>query len=289
MIWNQTKHRRYAQIADYITSLGIYYLAFLISGWLHKYNEEIFPPIIEISNIDIFFAFFFPFLTVMIFHYQKAYNYQRFTSLSREFIIIIKVVNVNIVLNILTIFLLKLSETPRTLFIVYYVLAIIIFMTEKISLFYLASYIRKKGGNRKRILLVGTGNRTSNFIKTVNKNFGWGLDIIGILSSDEKLVGKKIDEIPIIGNYSDMNNILRKYNPEEVIITISTKKFEDITRIVNACQLQGVQVRLNSDFFGKVTENLKIDNIYGLNIVSFNISQQDELKLVIKRTIDFIV
>jgi len=289
MIWSASKHRVYAQVADFVTSLGVFFLAYLVSLALHRWNNEIFPPDMTPTKFDVFLAVFFSSLMVAIFEFYKAYNYQRFTSLSREVIIILKVLNLNTLLSISVIFFLKLSQTPRTYFIVYYILAILVFIAEKFTLFYIASLVRKKGANRNKVIMVGTGKRTVDFILTAREHIGWGLDIIGILSSNDRMIGEKIEGVTVLDNYSDIHNVLKRYNPEEVVITISTKRFEEITKIVDACQLQGVQVRLNSDFFGRITKNFKVDNLYGLNIISFNVSQSEELKLMIKRLFDFVL
>jgi exopolysaccharide biosynthesis polyprenyl glycosylphosphotransferase len=279
----------YAQVADFVTSLGVFFLAYLAALGLHEWNENFFPPDMTPDKFDVFLAVVFSVVMVGVFEFYKAYNSQRFTSLSREAILVLKVVNLNTLLSISIIFFLKLSSTPRTYFIVYYVLAVVVFIAEKFALFYVASLVRKKGANRNKVILVGTGKRTADFILTAREHIGWGLDIVGILTSNDRMVGEKVEGVPVLENYADINNVLKRYNPEEVIVTLSTKRFQDITKIVDACQLQGVQVRLNSDFFGKFTRNFKFDNLYGLNIISFNISHSGEFKLMIKRVIDVII
>lgn len=286
MIWSASKHRVYAQAADFVTSLAVFFLAYLVSLGLHNWNESLFPPDMSPDKFDLFLAVFFSGLLIAIFEFYKAYNYQRFTSLSREVVLVLKVVTLFTLVSISIIFFLKLSQTPRTYFIVFYVLALVIFIAEKFTLFYIAALVRKKGANRNKVILVGTGQRTVDFIQTAREHIGWGLDFIGILSSNDRMIGEKIEGVPVLDNYSDIHNVLKRFNPEEVIITISTKKFDEITKIVDACQLQGVQVRLNSDFFGRITKNFKLDNLYGLNIVSFNISHSGDFKLMIKRMID---
>ena len=98
-----------------------------------------------------------------------------------------------------------------------------------------------------------------------------------------------VDEFVEVGPGKVLLGLLKRINPEEVIITLSTKKFENISKIVDSCQLQGIQVRLYSDFFGKFTRNFKIDNIFGLNIISFNDIHHSEMDLYIKRILDIII
>jgi exopolysaccharide biosynthesis polyprenyl glycosylphosphotransferase len=164
-----------------------------------------------------------------------------------------------------------------------------LFFIEKTLLFYFAAHFRKIGKNRKRVLIIGTGPRTDNFIDIVNDHFSWGLDIIGIISGQPELIGKDFHGKKILDDYSDFDSILKKYNPEEVIITLSINKFREIRNILEECEIQGVQVRINSDFLGKITKNMRIDNVFGLNLVSFTLIQQKDFELFIKRLLDIVI
>jgi exopolysaccharide biosynthesis polyprenyl glycosylphosphotransferase len=96
--------------------------------------------------------------------------------------------------------------------------------------------------------------------------------------------------IKVLDTYDHLQEVLAKINPEEVIITISTTKFDQIRGILEVCETEGVQVRLNSDFFGQITTAwvLTVDNVYGLNIISFNMLRHSHWQLFAKRLIDII-
>jgi exopolysaccharide biosynthesis polyprenyl glycosylphosphotransferase len=224
----------------------------------------------------------------ILFNQQKAYSYQRFTSLLREFSIVIKVCFTGSLLSLAVFYLFGLKDLPRTIFILFFFVSLLLFIVEKSFLFYVAAVIRQKGKNRKRIVLIGTGTRARHFIEVVRNNFHWGLDIVGLLTGDKENVGYEVLGVKIIGHYDNIEEILKTFNPEEVIITISTKRFDQIRDILEACEREGVAVRLNSNFFGYITKNVTVDNIFGLSIISFNMVSQSELELFIKRIMDII-
>ena len=134
---------------------------------------------------------FMALVSVWLFNYYGAYNYQRFTSLSTEYTVILKVSIVTIIIAIAVTFFLGAKNLPRTVFIISSLTLTLLYIMEKSVMYFIAGYIRRKGRNRKRVLVVGTGTRAKRFIETVNNNFNWGLDIIGLLTGDTEKVGNK--------------------------------------------------------------------------------------------------
>ena len=157
-----------------------------------------------------------------------------------------------------------------------------------VFLYFIANYIRKKGKDRKRVILIGTGTRAKKFIEVVNKNFSWGLDIIGLLTGDEEKIGEIIMGVKVIDKYNNIEHILKEINPEEIIVTISTKRFDKLRDVFEICEKEGVRIRLNSDFFGKLVKNIKVDKVFGLNILTIDMINNSEFELFLKRLIDII-
>jgi len=288
MIWRSSYHRRIAQITDFLTALVGFFISYFIAILLNKNYPAYFPPKLGIRESYFFTIALISLLFVFLFNKQKAYSYQRFTSLLKEYTIVFKVTFIGFLITIASFFLLGEKEVPRTIFIVYLIISLILFLIEKTFLFYMASYIRRKGRNRKRVIVIGTGTRARNFISTVKNNFHWGLDIVGLLTGDFETVGHEVEGIKVIDHYNNIQHILKTVNPEEIIITISTKRFDQIRDVLEICEREGVVVRLNSDFFGHITKNVTIDNVFGLSMISFNMVSQPEIGLFLKRVLDII-
>lgn len=288
MIWRSRYHYRLAQAADFITGVLSFIAAYYVAAAMHNYEPLRFTSIGEIKSSYIYLILFISIIFIFLFDQQKAYSYQRFTSLLREYTIVLKVCFLGSLLTISSIFLFGYKHLPRTYLIAFSLISILFFLIEKTIISYLASYIRKRGKDRKKVVLIGTGTRASNFINVVKDNFEWGLDIVGLLTGDNENVGKEVLGIKIIDHYCNIKNVLKTINPDEVIITISTKRFDQIRDVLEICEKEGVVVRLNSDFFGHITKYVSVDNVFGLSIISFSMVNQSELEAIIKRFIDIL-
>jgi len=288
MIWRPASHRRFAQLADFITCILSCLIAYLIWSYLHDKFPSIVNRVITFENQQILLIILFSIIYLFIFNQFKAYSYQRFTSLEKEFLIVFKTNIIGFIISICILFITGHGSIPRTIFIVGFIVVTSSFLIQKTIMFKIASIIRSKGKDRKRILLIGTGTCAEKFISTVNNKLGWGLDIIGLVSMDEENIGREFYGKLVLGKLEDLVQILKKLNPDEVIITSSLNNFEIYRSTIEKCETEGVQVRIISDLFTIFTKEIRFDQIYGFNILSLSSIRQSEIQIYLKRIIDII-
>jgi len=286
-MWRPLSHRRFLQLLDYLTIWFGYLFAFFFKDLLLLFSPKLFTFNIAISMQFLIANSFTSLIYLFLLNYFNAYSFQRFTSVQHELLLIFKVTFLGLFANFIILYFFG-YYFPRIFTVIVLFSTFLSLAIQKYLLFILANYIRKKGKNRKRIIIIGTGTRCEQFIKTINSKFQWGLDIIGIVSIDNKNVGASFYDSKVIGVISDLIEIIREKNPEEVIITLSSKNFNHIRQILEICEMEGIQVRLTSDFISHITKNVRFDNIYGIRIMSLYMVQQREIDQLIKRTFDII-
>jgi len=286
VIWRSQRNKRFAQIADFITVVIGFIIGFLLWELIIKEDFQYFI----LRRYYIYQLIISASLFIYLLSKNGAYSYQRFTSLLTEFSNILKASYISFLILITLAFLVSEKEIPRSLVVIIFVVITLLLIIEKTFVYQLAAQLRRRGLDRKRIILVGTGTRAREFIEKVDKNFSWGLDIIGLITGDKEKVGTNLLGVKILEHYDNFERIVKTINPEEVIITISTKRFDQIRKLLDTCESAGISVRLNSDFFGQLTKKyVTIDNVFGLNIISFNFTNQNELQKFMKRLMDIVV
>ena len=287
MLWRPTYHKRIAQLGDGITTAASFVLAYFIWDKFRTLTNIGLP--IQIRRDMLWIILGLSVIWVIIFTKQNAYSYQRFTSLNKEIKIVIKTTFLGMLAFFALNFLFRFGYIPRSYIIIFAGVNFLSLCLEKVALFYIANVVRGRGANRKKLLVVGTGKRAENFIKTVEDNLSWGLDIVGLLSGDKSKVGLDFYGHRVIGGNDETENVLHQNPVDEVIICVSTKRFDQIRDILECCEREGVQVRLNSDFFGKLAKRVRVDHIYGLPIISFISTPDNEWALYIKRLMDILI
>lgn len=210
MIWRSSYHRRIAQAADFFTGFSCYGLSYMLWRAFHGAYPSLFPTNIELGWHFIFIGTIFSLVFVILFDVHKAYSYQRFTSLESEYSIVARVSLLAVLIDVFVAYALGYdTELRRTFFALSVLVTLVGFLAEKTLLFFVAAIVRKKGRNRKRVLLLGTGTRAKQFIDKVNMNFSWGLDIVGLLTGDLEKVRQEFYGVKVLDTFFNIERVLK--------------------------------------------------------------------------------
>lgn len=284
MIWRPTYHKRLAQAADALTTAGSFVVAFFIWDKFRRLTDISFP--IRVTAYEIAVIIGFSLLWVIIFNRLGAYSYQRFTSLWKEYTNVAKTTFIGVGVFFAAHYFLRFGQIPRTYIIAFCFVNLLFLALDKTALFYVANELRKKGISRKRVLIVGNGDKTREFIEIVKKNIGWGLDIVGIVKEEADSLTYGTSGVKILGTYEDIELLLYDNIIDEVIVCVPIDQFGLIRKVIECCEREGVQIRIYSDFFGRLVKKIRVDQPYGMNIISLMATQDDEFNLYIKRFLD---
>ena len=287
MIWRPAFHNFIVQMADALTTLVSFWLAYHLWSLVIR----LWPVLLNGGMVSFDHAYFMIMMAsaiiwVLIFRSQGAYSYQRFTSFVTEIKIIGKTVFAGVLILIALLFVFRTVYFPRTLVVLFLVVNFSLLTMEKLLLFVIAKVVRERGKNRKIVLVVGTGDQTRRFVEAIGEHFAWGLDIVGFLGPAREDVGQEIFGKKILGTFDDIVGVMHTHHLDEVIITVSTRRMEVIRQVLDTCEREGVQVRIISDFLGSIAKRFRADVIYELPIISISYIPKNPLALTIKRAMD---
>ena len=283
-------HRLIVQTADGLATL----LSFVATYYLWEVLRKVYPTLplgneIRIENIHVVLMFLTVIIWVALFQYFGAYSFQRFTSFTTEIKIILKTVALGTLSLVLVLFLTRPGYVPRSILGLYVLVNLGILILEKLLLFHVAQIMRRRGIDRKTILVVGTGNQARKFLEVIKENFSWGFDIVGFLDVNGKKVGRQIFGHPILGSFADIIPVLHAHTLDEVIIAVSTGRLGEVKRIIEVCEQEGVQVRIISDFLGREAKRFRADVVYELPVISISYVPRNQAALAVKRTMDIVI
>ena len=289
MLWRPTYHRRVVQLADAVTTAFSFIVAYFVWRWAKIIFSWVPGREIEITHDLYWKIVVFAIIWVLVLTKLGAYTYQRFKSLRREMKLVAEASAVSTLILLAANFIFRFEYIPRTYIGIFLVVNFLSLAGEKLILFNIAKEIRKRGKNRKKVLVVGSGMKAKNFIETVEKNLEWGLDIVGLVAENGSFFGAELYGKKILGTNSEIEKILHQYPVGEVIICTSGMEMGKVEAVLETCEREGVQIRVNSDFFGGLAKKVTIDEVYGLSIISFTTIPDNEWALYLKRFIDILV
>ncbi len=148
--------------------------------------------------------------------------------------------------------------------------------------------LRAKGFNQKHMLMIGYSAAAEGFIQRNNDNPEWGYHILGLLDDDLER-GTVVDGVNVLGDLSDLRNILAGNDFDEIMVTLPLDKYEYLKPVVNICEKSGVHTMFVPDYQNIIPTTPYTEDLEGLPVVHIrHVPLTSLFNATVKRTIDLI-
>jgi UDP-GlcNAc:undecaprenyl-phosphate GlcNAc-1-phosphate transferase len=98
---------------------------------------------------------------------------------------------------------------------------------------------RDRGGSR--IVIVGAGRTGRSMLRELRETPGER--VVGFVDDDPRLRGRRLQGVKVLGGMSDLPRVLRRSEPDSVLVTIPNAPRERLDDVVAACADAGVSCR----------------------------------------------
>jgi exopolysaccharide biosynthesis polyprenyl glycosylphosphotransferase len=187
------------------------------------------------------------------------------------------------------IFLFKLQFVSRIFFVIYVIISLAFMLLEKIVVFFVMHYVRKQGYNYRRLLIVGTGRRATNFIKKIQSHPEWGLKILGAIDDEPYREIDKVGNVGVIGILENLPQILHTNAIDEVVFVVPRSRLNYMENAINVCETEGVKATVAVDLFDLKIARSHQTELEGIPLLTFETTVAKESQLFIKRAMDVVI
>ncbi len=105
----------------------------------------------------------------------------------------------------------------------------------------------------KRLLIMGAGDAGEIALREIKNNSNLGYIPVGFIDDNIQKIGRRIHGIPILGARKQLDSVVRKYNIEEILITVPSADPVRLHEIIIDCQSTGAAVRVMPRSFDLAT------------------------------------
>ena len=176
----------------------------------------------------------------------------------------------------------------RRLTIVFYVFSIFFTTLERNCIRLTLRRLRKKGYNRRQVLLVGFSDAAKGYIDRVLTNPEWGYEIRGILD-DTMEWGSSYHSVMVIGKVSDLEELLKLASLDEIAITLPLSHYSGLKKIVQICEKSGVHTKFIPDYFSVIPTIPYMEDLGGLPAINIRHVPLTEFhNAALKRAVDIL-
>ena len=175
---------------------------------------------------------------------------------------------------ILGIFMLKIQLTRSVLFL-FAAISVVTVLTKE-ELWQLIHRSRMTRADlQKRLILLGTGEETGEMLKRIGGGQDNSFRVVQEFDINRKPIG-------------DLVKHLHEHSANVVLISAGHTKFDVIEQVINACELEGVEVWLAADFFNTQIARTAVDDFHGVPLLVFHTTPTASLQGLAKQGIDFV-
>lgn len=256
-------------VLDIIAIAGAFSLAY----WL-RFMSDIFRRFVTPDEATYATMLGVTVATVLTtFYFSKLYSLRRGASRVDEFYRIAGAVSMGTVLS-LAVNSLILGDRfvySRQILLMGWVMAIVFVTIGRLLYSVLVGELRKRGVDRSRVLVVGTGPTAAIVIDRLRQHNTLGYQVVGVL--DDLKAGHApnpyIGDVPMLGDISTIREQVRRHGVSLVIVALRGASDKELREIIELLQDESVSIKIYPDAFQLMTENeVSVGELSGLPLVS---------------------
>ena len=146
----------------------------------------------------------------------------------------------------------------------------------------LLSRLRRSGSAARNVLIVGTGQAGTRIGRYLRQQPLF-YRLVGFLDDTP---GVPIGEVPVIGPLSDLGDVIRARNVDEVIIALPDGEEERVIDLIGVCLYLDVMWKVMPGVLGLALDRTALDQVDGLPLISPRGTQVIGLSWLLKRGFD---
>lgn len=267
---------------------GIIIIASYIAAWYIKFRTTLFANEGNALSRNTYFAALIIIVPLYLILYAvfQFYTSKRTHSIRYETNNILKANVIGLLAFLTILYIVKQQHYSRTMLFIFFGLNIFNEALLRILIRKTLVYMRKKGLNIKRVLLVGYSRAAQGYIDRVESNPQWGYQVSGILD-DNVEKGTEYKGIKVLGSIHSLPEILPMNIMDEIAITLSLSEYSKFESIVNLCEKSGVHTQFIPDYNHVIPTQPYTEDLQGLPVINIRyVPLNNTINAAMKRIVD---
>lgn len=186
-------------------------------------------------------------------------------------------------------FLLQWGFFPRTLIVLFAVVAWSSMFATRIVMLRAAALIRRRRTGGHQILLVGTGPAAAEVFQAIREERTFGFEVVGFLRETPASPSPDWAPQPVFGDLSRLRDVLNRQVVDTVMFALEDTDEEALGDAIAVCEERGARVSIAMFPFRHVSPRMTLENLEGIPMLTFAKTPTNEVKLLLKRSIDVFV
>ena len=274
-----------------ILDIFVLFTSFVVSMYMLRKDPSLgFVEFINVAQELILGFFLVSIIFIVIFYYNGLYRLNIVLSRASHLTHILKALYygaLNIVLASIIIESSQIIESRLLIFLVILVAlpSLYIIRTELMRRLYL---MFSSSGFRRNILILGDGKSGKLLAAKLMYENPIGLEVVGFVDDDKQIGEEVVSDAKVIGRFNEIENIIKKYHVDELIVAIDDESHDKLLEIIDVCKKLDVMVRITSELFDVVGEKVATEKYADIPVIDVSSHYNNVITLSLKRIFDIV-
>jgi FlaA1/EpsC-like NDP-sugar epimerase len=118
----------------------------------------------------------------------------------------------------------------------------------------------------KRVLIFGAGDAGELIVRDMKHNAWYGYQPIGFIDDDQGKVGHRIHGVPVLGTREDLPRILKRYQPQEVLLAIPRAEPVAVRAVVRSLERFKIPIKTLPNLRDVIDGKTELSQIRNLSV-----------------------
>ena len=198
----------------------------------------------------------------------------------------LKVVGLGLVFFVAAIFVFKLGFVARTFVVLFGAVQLVSLLLGRILIMELVSTFRRKSVDGHRVLVVGRGEQSVAFARSLRTGAPWNNKLIGHVEVPNDFSVPEAQ--PVVGQLRELDKILDAQPIDEVVFAVPDQPPETFEEALRHCEERGVDVLLTMPPDVPRAGKIEVAQVtgYDLPMIGMRRTPTSEGRLLLKRLLD---
>ncbi len=160
---------------------------------------------------------------------------------------------------------------------------------NRFSMHTLLAWLFTKGIGRHNVLIVGANPSGEKLLDELRHYPHMGHNVVGFVDDDGRKRGRSYGDLPVLGTYSDIPELVRKHAVEAMIISEVSNSPNEILRIIEYCGDIRVTIYMVPSLLDIITGHLKTNQVFGVPLMVLLHDHMPSWEAQVKRIVDVTV
>jgi exopolysaccharide biosynthesis polyprenyl glycosylphosphotransferase len=154
---------------------------------------------------------------------------------------------------------------------------------------YLRRFFLRQNKNKKftqNVLIVGDGKPGRMLATKLTFENPIGVNIVGFIDTEIEIGEHVIHGKKVLGNYSHINELLKQYHVDEILIAFGGEDYEELFKLIDNCREMKVSVKISSDLFSIIPQKFFTEKYSNLPVIDVSPASAWSYPEKLKRAFD---